>query len=82
MHMIVREERKHQKVCAYTFQVWLSNKNFVVVVVVVVASKVKLKRFHCHVLIALTHVYVRQANFTTLSPFEIAKFCIPKAVSV
>ena len=49
---------------------------------VVVASKVKLKRFHCHVLIVLTHVYVRQANFTTLSPFEIAKFCIPKAVSV
>ena len=72
--MIVWEERKHRThVCAYTFQVWLSNKNFVVVVVVV-ASKVKLKRLHCHVLIALTHVYVRQANFTTLSPFEIVKF--------
>ena len=79
MHMIVREERKHQIVCAYTFQVWLSNKNFVVVVVV--ASKVKLKRFHCHVLIALTHVYVRQANFTTLSRFEIVKlrsFAFPR----
>lgn len=70
--MIVWEERKHRThVCAYTFEVWLSNKNFVVVVV---ASKVKLKRLHCHVLIALTHVYVRQANFTTLSPFEIVKF--------
>ena len=67
MHMIVREERKHQNVCAYTFQVWLGNKNFVV------ASKVKIKRFHCDVLIALTHVYVRQAIFTTLSRFEIVK---------
>ena len=67
--MIVWEERKHRThVCTYTFQVWLSNTNFVVV-----ASKVKLKRFHCHVLIALTHVYVRQANFTTLSPFAIVK---------
>ena len=75
MHMIVREERKHQNVCAYTFQVWLGNKNFVV------ASKVKLKRFHCDVLIALTHVYVRQANLTTLSPFEIVKlrsFAFPR----
>ena len=67
--MIIWEERKHRNVCAYTFQVWLSNKNFVVVV----ASKVRLKRFHCHVLIALTHVYVRQAIFTTLSRFEIVK---------
>ena len=79
MHMIVREERKHRThVCAYTFQVWFSNKNFVVVVV---ASKVKLKRFHCHVLIALTHVYVRQAIFTTLSRFEIVKlrsFAFPR----
>ena len=66
--MIVWEERKHRNVCAYTFQDWLSNKNFVVV-----ASTVKLKRFHCHVLIALTHVYVRQAIFTTLSRFEIVK---------
>ena len=67
--MIVWEERKHRThVCTYTFQVWLSTTNFVVV-----ASKVKLKRFHCHVLIALTHVYVRQANFTTLSPFAIVK---------
>ena len=67
--MIVSEERKHRThVCAYTFQDWLSNKNFVVV-----ASTVKLKRFHCHVLIALTHVHVRQANFTTLSPFAIVK---------
>ena len=70
--MIIWEEWKHRThVCAYTFQVWLSNKNFVVVVAV--ASKVKLKRFHCDVLIALTHVYVRQAIFTTLSRFEIVK---------
>ena len=45
LHMIVREERKRRNVCAYTFQVCLSNKNFVVVVV---ASKVKVKRFQCH----------------------------------
>ena len=75
--MIVWEERKHRNVCAYTFQVWLSNKNFVVVF----ASKTKLKRFHCHVLIALTHVYFRQANFITLSRFEIVKlrsFAFPR----
>ena len=46
LHMIVREERKRRNVCAYNFQLWLSNKNFEVVVVV--ASKVKVKRFQCH----------------------------------